>query len=86
MITKTLVANNATVYIIGPKQADLDKIAKTFNDVGKGKIIGLEGDVREKVCGLPQPQDGSDLVFIVRSHQIGEGDQCTREICDHLVQ
>lgn len=55
MITKTLVANNATVYIIGPKQADLDKIAKTFNDVGKGKIIGLEGDVREKVSEPPKP-------------------------------
>ena len=27
MITTTLLANGATVYIIGPKQADLDKCA-----------------------------------------------------------
>lgn len=49
MITTTLIANGATVYIIGPKQADLDKIANTFNGVGKGKIVGLEGDIRQKV-------------------------------------
>ncbi|KIM86706.1 hypothetical protein PILCRDRAFT_815958 [Piloderma croceum F 1598] len=53
MIATTLVANGATVYIIGPKQADLDKIAKVYNDAAhkissKGRIYGLEGDVRQK--------------------------------------
>jgi hypothetical protein len=57
MIATALVANGATVYIIGPKQADLDKIAKVYNDAahkisGKGRIYGLEGDVREKVCSV----------------------------------
>lgn len=51
MITTTLVANGATVYIIGPKQEDLDKIAETFNGFGKGRIVGLEGDIRLKVSG-----------------------------------
>lgn len=54
MITTTLVANGATVYIVGPRQADLDQIAKIYNDAsqkmpGKGRICGLEGDVRHKV-------------------------------------
>ncbi|KAJ8516253.1 hypothetical protein ONZ45_g6417 [Pleurotus djamor] len=53
MITTTLVANGATVYIIGPKQADLDKIAKVYNDATtnnpkQGKIHALEGDIRLK--------------------------------------
>ena len=57
MIATTLVANGATVYIIGPKQADLDKIAKVYNDAAHkissmGKIYGLEGDVRQKVCSV----------------------------------
>ncbi|RPD54968.1 NAD-P-binding protein [Lentinus tigrinus ALCF2SS1-7] len=54
MISTTLLANGAkAVYIIGPKQADLDKIAKVYNDTaaakGKpGKIYGIEGDIRKK--------------------------------------
>jgi len=53
MIATTLIANGATVYIIGPKQAEMDKIAKTYNDAsenlpGKGKIYAIEGDVRHK--------------------------------------
>ncbi|TFY70947.1 hypothetical protein EVG20_g2058 [Dentipellis fragilis] len=53
MISTTLVANGATVYIIGPKQDDLDKIAKVYNDAAaqnniSGKLIGLEGDIRWK--------------------------------------
>ncbi|KAI0322920.1 NAD-P-binding protein [Amylostereum chailletii] len=53
MISSTLVANGATVYIIGPKQSDLDRIAKVYNDAtaqkeGGGKLIGLEGDIRSK--------------------------------------
>jgi hypothetical protein len=57
MIATTLVANGATVYIVGPKQADLDKIAKVYNEAagkipGKGRVHGLEGDVRQKVLSL----------------------------------
>ncbi|KAI0718682.1 NAD-P-binding protein [Cerioporus squamosus] len=54
MITTTLIANGAkSVYIIGPKQEDLDKIAQVYNDAaaaaGKsGKIYGIEGDIRKK--------------------------------------
>ncbi|KAI0066809.1 NAD-P-binding protein [Artomyces pyxidatus] len=54
MVSTTLVANGATVYIIGPKQEDLDSIAKLYNDAAEksqsqgGKMIGLEGDVRLK--------------------------------------
>ncbi|TFY80886.1 hypothetical protein EWM64_g3124 [Hericium alpestre] len=53
MIATTLVANGATVYIIGPKQADLDKMAKAYNEAAakdprRGKLVGLEGDVRLK--------------------------------------
>ncbi|KAJ8516255.1 hypothetical protein ONZ45_g6415 [Pleurotus djamor] len=52
MITSTLVANGATVYIIGPKQAQLDSIANVYNaassDPKKGKIYALEGDIRLK--------------------------------------
>ncbi|KAJ6462506.1 hypothetical protein C8R45DRAFT_1026954 [Mycena sanguinolenta] len=31
MISCTLIANGATVYIIGPVQADLDKVCATYN-------------------------------------------------------
>ncbi|PIL23158.1 hypothetical protein GSI_14467 [Ganoderma sinense ZZ0214-1] len=53
MITTTLIANGATVYIIGPKQADLDEIAKVYNNAAEkenkpGRIYGLQGDVRRK--------------------------------------
>ncbi|RDX51743.1 NAD-P-binding protein [Lentinus brumalis] len=54
MITTTLIANGAkAVYIIGPKQEDLDKIAQVYNDAaaanGKaGRIHGIEGDIRKK--------------------------------------
>ena len=54
MIISTLMANGATVYIVGSGQEQLDAIAKTYNDAaqgnpGRGKLIGLEGDVRLKV-------------------------------------
>ncbi|KAF7426178.1 hypothetical protein PC9H_008545 [Pleurotus ostreatus] len=49
MISSTLVANGATVYIIGPKQEDLDRVANTYNRAStRGKIHGIEGDVRLK--------------------------------------
>lgn len=53
MISSTLIANGATVYIIGPKQEDLEKVAKVYNDAaaklpGRGKIHSIEGDVRFK--------------------------------------
>lgn len=54
MISSTLMANGATVYIIGPDQKQLDAIARTYNDAAqghanRGKIVGLQGDVRPKV-------------------------------------
>ncbi|KAJ3786068.1 NAD-P-binding protein [Lentinula aff. detonsa] len=55
MISSTLVANGATVYIIGPKQADLDRICGIYNDASTklksgcgGKMYGLEGDISSK--------------------------------------
>jgi len=53
MIATTLVANGATVYIVGLNQADLDKIANVYNDAseklpGKGRIYGVEGDISKK--------------------------------------
>ena len=54
MMSTTLIANNAKVYIIGPKQEDLDTICKIYNDrleqTGKsGRMYGIEGDIRKKV-------------------------------------
>ncbi|KAH7869512.1 NAD-P-binding protein [Lentinula edodes] len=55
MISSTLIANGATVYIIGPKQADLDRICGIYNDASTnlksgsgGKMYGLEGDISSK--------------------------------------
>ncbi|KAA1472474.1 NAD(P)-binding protein [Dentipellis sp. KUC8613] len=53
MISTTLAANGADVYIIGPKQEDLDRIAKVYNDVvpnnpGQGFLYGIEGDISMK--------------------------------------
>ncbi|KAJ6563575.1 hypothetical protein DFH09DRAFT_477668 [Mycena vulgaris] len=53
MIASTLVANGATVYIIGPAQEDLDKVSATYNAASekvptRGRMYGLEGDVRLK--------------------------------------
>ncbi|KAI0718693.1 NAD-P-binding protein [Cerioporus squamosus] len=53
MISSTLLANGATVYIIGPKQEDLDKVAKKYSDACEktgraGRMYGIEGDIRKK--------------------------------------
>ncbi|KAF4583396.1 hypothetical protein EYR38_002146 [Pleurotus pulmonarius] len=53
MISSTLVANGATVYIIGPNQHDLDKVTDSYNTAcdshpGRGKMYGLQGDIRLK--------------------------------------
>ncbi|KAI0754202.1 NAD-P-binding protein [Daedaleopsis nitida] len=53
MISSTLLANGATVYIVGPKQDDLDRISKVYSDAaaaaGKpGRMYGIAGDVRLK--------------------------------------
>ncbi|KAI3615373.1 short-chain dehydrogenase [Moniliophthora roreri] len=53
MISSTLIANGAKVYIIGPKQEDLDRIARLYNAEaekipGGGSLIGLEGDISIK--------------------------------------
>ncbi|KAJ7138139.1 NAD(P)-binding protein [Mycena epipterygia] len=53
MISSTLVANGATVYIIGPGQEDLDKVSANYNAAAekvptRGRMYGLEGDIRLK--------------------------------------
>ncbi|KAI0730448.1 NAD-P-binding protein [Earliella scabrosa] len=54
MMATTLISNGASsVYIIGPKQAELDSVAQVYNDAAKttnlpGRIYGIEGDVRKK--------------------------------------
>ncbi|KAJ7812645.1 hypothetical protein B0H14DRAFT_2856433 [Mycena olivaceomarginata] len=53
MISSTLVANGATVYIVGPEQADLDKVCATYNAAAedtptRGRMHGLQGDIRLK--------------------------------------
>ncbi|PFH48689.1 hypothetical protein AMATHDRAFT_5543 [Amanita thiersii Skay4041] len=53
MISTTLAANGAKVYIIGPKQADLDRVTQKYNDACEklqksGRMYGIEGDVRLK--------------------------------------
>ncbi|KAH9836113.1 NAD-P-binding protein [Rhodofomes roseus] len=53
MISSTLLANGATVYIIGPNQVDLDKVAGIYNEAAEktgrpGRVYGLAGDVRSK--------------------------------------
>ncbi|KAI0628572.1 NAD-P-binding protein [Trametes polyzona] len=53
MISSALLANGATVYIIGPKQDDLDRIAGVYNAAAQkankaGRMHGIEGDVRLK--------------------------------------
>ncbi|KAF4583395.1 NAD(P)-binding domain superfamily protein [Pleurotus pulmonarius] len=49
MISSTLVANGATVYIVGPKQDDLDRVTNAYNQASmRGKMHGIEGDVRLK--------------------------------------
>ncbi|KZT69100.1 NAD(P)-binding protein [Daedalea quercina L-15889] len=53
MISSTLMANGATVYIIGPKQADLDRVARIYSEAAEktgrpGRMYGLAGDIRSK--------------------------------------
>lgn len=68
MISTTLMANGATVYIVGPDQKQLDAIAKTYNDTAqgqpaRGKLVGLQGDVRSKVGSHAHTQSGFNLTF-----------------------
>ncbi|KAF8638201.1 hypothetical protein AX16_010547 [Volvariella volvacea WC 439] len=55
MISTTLVSNGAKVYIIGPNQADLDRVANVYNEAAAkrdsdtgGRLYGIQGDVRHK--------------------------------------
>ncbi|KAI9062135.1 NAD-P-binding protein [Trametes sanguinea] len=62
MISSTLLANGATVYIIGPKQADLDKISNVYNEAAEkskkpGRMYGIEGDIRLKSEALRLAQE-----------------------------
>jgi len=53
MISTTLMANGATVYAIGPKQEELDDVAKLWNggaakNPNMGRLYGFAGDIRLK--------------------------------------
>ncbi|KAJ7279563.1 NAD(P)-binding protein [Mycena rebaudengoi] len=53
MISSTLVANGATVYIIGPGQEELNKVCALYNAATErastgGRMHALEGDVSSK--------------------------------------
>ncbi|KAH7906996.1 hypothetical protein BJ138DRAFT_1161262 [Hygrophoropsis aurantiaca] len=53
MISSTLVANGATVYIIGPQQDELDRLTQKYNDAAtqhgrQGRMYGIQGDIRLK--------------------------------------
>ncbi|EMD35291.1 hypothetical protein CERSUDRAFT_116093 [Gelatoporia subvermispora B] len=53
MMSSTLVANGAAVYIIGPDQIALDRIANTYNEAAEvskrpGRMYGIAGDVSQK--------------------------------------
>ncbi|KIJ60054.1 hypothetical protein HYDPIDRAFT_117747 [Hydnomerulius pinastri MD-312] len=53
MISSALVANGATVYIVGPVQSELDQVCQKYNGASaqgglKGKMVGIQGDVRHK--------------------------------------
>lgn len=47
MITQTLVANGAKVYITGRREEALNTVAEKYN-TGPGKIIPLPGDITKK--------------------------------------
>nr|GAT58828.1 NAD(P)-binding protein [Mycena chlorophos] len=53
MISSTLVANGAKVYIIGPNQSGLDSVCAKYNAEStgvatRGSMHGIEGDIRLK--------------------------------------
>ncbi|KAF8958866.1 NAD-P-binding protein [Flammula alnicola] len=51
MISSTLMANGAKVYVIGQNQAALDKMTEKYNEgaaPGMGRMYGIQGDVRLK--------------------------------------
>ncbi|KAF9486180.1 NAD(P)-binding protein [Pholiota conissans] len=51
MMTSTLIANGAKVYIVGPQQKELDRIAGVYNNgvaAGMGTMHGVEADIRKK--------------------------------------
>ncbi|KIP06484.1 hypothetical protein PHLGIDRAFT_106957 [Phlebiopsis gigantea 11061_1 CR5-6] len=53
MMSTTLLSNGASVFIIGPVQADLDKVCALFNEAAEragkpGRMLGIQGDVSKK--------------------------------------
>jgi enoyl-[acyl-carrier-protein] reductase (NADH) len=48
MITQTLVANGAKVYITGVREEPLRKAAEKYNGGGKGSIVGIPADITDK--------------------------------------
>ncbi|BGP21914.1 hypothetical protein JCM10295v2_000791 [Rhodotorula toruloides] len=67
MIAATLLANNATVYIVDLDQKQTESIAERYCQLGKvsgskGKMIGLQGDVGSKV--------GAEKIFnAIKKHE-----------------
>ncbi|KAH7096670.1 NAD(P)-binding protein [Auriculariales sp. MPI-PUGE-AT-0066] len=48
MMTTTLLANGAKVYIIGLDQAQVDYVVAIYDRVVGGRLVGLAGDVSKK--------------------------------------
>ncbi|PCH35009.1 NAD(P)-binding protein [Wolfiporia cocos MD-104 SS10] len=62
MISTTLTANGAKVYIIGPDQAKLEQITTVYNDAAQktnkpGRMFGLQGDISRKSEALRLAQE-----------------------------
>merc|ERR1711939_1014339 len=72
MITQTLVANGAKVYITGRREEALNTVAEKYN-TGPGKIIPLPGDITKK-------DEIMKLVKEVESRSLKES------IFDHLMK
>ncbi|KZV98003.1 NAD(P)-binding protein, partial [Exidia glandulosa HHB12029] len=48
MITTTLLANGAKVYIVGLDQKQVDDVVAIYNKAAGGRLVGLAGDVTKK--------------------------------------
>ncbi|GAA6046445.1 hypothetical protein RTBOTA2_000761 [Rhodotorula toruloides] len=82
MIASTLLANNATVYIVDLNQKQTESIAERYSQLAKdsgskGKIIGLQGDVgskagAEKIFEDVQKREAYVTVLFNNSGTMGE--------------
>ncbi|KAF8990574.1 NAD-P-binding protein [Cyathus striatus] len=91
MISSTLVSNGATVYIIGPKQTDLDRIAKVYNDgaankEGMGRMHGIEGDIRLKSEAKRLAEEIASYISHSRSIRLEPVDGVEQEDFDDVLK